>query len=614
MMLSRCVLGVLAALPMVGFAGTAFAQQKAEGFAINRFDPSERGSEWFALDSLDLRGTNRIAAGVVGDWSHKPLVLYGPDGSESKLLVGDQFFLNVGGSVIVRNRLLLSLNVPVAIYERGEEVTLDDATYAPPSNASIGDVRMGAAVRLLGNYGDPFTMAAGLQIYVPTGSRSDYTSDGKVRVVPRVLGAGDVGRVTYAARLGFQYRALDGQYAGGSIGSEVEFAAAVGLRTADKKLVVGPEFYGSTVVSSSDAIFKKLSTPFEVIFGGHYTFAEAFRAGVGVGPGLTRAFGTPQVRVLASIEYVQSFVSPPPPPPPSPDRDGDGISDGEDACPDKAGVKTDNPKTNGCPPLPPDRDKDGISDGEDACPDKAGVKTADPKTTGCPPPPPDRDKDGVIDAEDACPDKAGVKTRDPKTNGCPVLPDRDGDGVVDQEDVCPDDPGPETEDPETDGCPEARIAGGEIKILQELKFKTGSAVILPEDEAILNAVMTILKKHPEIQKVRLEGHTDDRGGAAMNVRLSGRRAKAVATWLANHGVEESRLTSKGFGSTRPIEPNATEEGRRNNRRVEFHIESSGETKAAGGETKPADDEAKAADDEAEPAEDEAEQSSDGRKE
>ena len=72
---------VLAPLFFVTFSPYAQAQQ-APGFAIDRFDPSERGSEWFALESLDLRGEARLAFGVVGDWGHKPLVLYAPDGSQ----------------------------------------------------------------------------------------------------------------------------------------------------------------------------------------------------------------------------------------------------------------------------------------------------------------------------------------------------------------------------------------------------------------------------------------------------------------------------------------------------------------------------------------------------
>src|SRR6185503_16117962 len=98
---------------------------------------------------------------------------------------------------------------------------------------------------------------------------------------------------------------------------------------------------------------------------------------------------------------------------------------------------------------------------------------------------------------------------------------------------------------------------------------------LPESDGILNAVAKILGDHPEITNVRIEGHTDNRGGAAMNLGLSGRRAASVATALIRRGIDKSRLSSKGYGLTRPIDSNTTEEGRQNNRRVEFHIDSGG---------------------------------------
>ncbi len=65
---------------------------------------------------------------------------------------------------------------------------------------------------------------------------------------------------------------------------------------------------------------------------------------------------------------------------------------------------------------PPDRDHDGVPDDKDACPDVKGVRTSDPRTNGCPP---DRDGDGIIDSEDACPDEKGPRDADPKKNGCP---------------------------------------------------------------------------------------------------------------------------------------------------------------------------------------------------
>jgi outer membrane protein OmpA-like peptidoglycan-associated protein len=566
----RRTFAVLASLFLTTISPYALSQQ-APGFAINRFDPSERGSDWFALESLDLRGEARMAFGVVGDWSHRPLVLYAPDGSLRQSLIKDQLFLHVGGGIILAERLRLSVNLPIAAYQQGTQGTIGATTYRPPTETSVGDLRVGADLRLFGTYGDAFTTALGVQVHVPTGTQADYTGDGKVRIVPRLLGAGEIGPFAYALKVGMQYRALEGDFANSPIGTELLLGAAAGFHLADRKLLIGPEVYGSTVVGKDNASFKKLTSPLEVLFGARFTFADDFRIGAGVGPGLTRGIGTPELRVVGSLEWFPAIA--PPPPPPS-DRDNDAIIDTDDACPDVPGVRTEDPKTNGCPPPPPDRDNDGILDAQDACPETPGVKTDDPKTNGCPPPPPDRDKDGIFDPDDACPDTPGVRTDDPKTNGCPPPPpDRDKDGILDPEDACPDTPGPRNQDPKKNGCPEARIEAGEIKILQQVKFKTNSAEILPESDSILSAVAKILGDHPEITNVRIEGHTDNRGGAAMNLALSGRRAASVVNWLVRRGIDKSRLSSKGFGLTRPIDSNTTEEGRQNNRRVEFHIDS-----------------------------------------
>src|SRR5205814_5233408 len=124
------------------------------------------------------------------------------------------------------------------------------------------------------------------------------------------LGAGDIGPVVYAVKLGFQYRAQDEAFAGTPMGSEITAGAALGLRVADKQLVLGPEIYGSSVVTSSDAFLKKRATPFEAIFGAYYTI-DSFRIGAAAGPGLTRGFGTAEMRVLGSLAFAQAVPPPP---------------------------------------------------------------------------------------------------------------------------------------------------------------------------------------------------------------------------------------------------------------------------------------------------------------
>jgi outer membrane protein OmpA-like peptidoglycan-associated protein len=562
--------------------------QSRTGFAIDRFDPAERGSQFFVNDTLDFRGDLRPAAGATLDYGYKPLVVYDRAGNERAAIVRHQLFTHVGGAIVIGDRLRLGLNLPIAVYQDGEAAVLDGQRFKAADKAALGDLRLAADARILGEYGDIFTLAAGIRAWLPTGQRSQFTGDGSTRLAPQVMAAGDIGAFTYAARLALVYRPRDDAYAGSPLGSELLGSAGAGLKTLGSKLVIGPEVFATSVFTDSSSFFKTRGTPAEWLFGLHYDVGD-FRVGGGVGGGLTRGYGAPQLRALLSLEYVPAYEKP--------DRDHDGVFDVEDACPDVPGVRDPDPKKNGCPVAPPDADNDGILDLEDACPNQPGPRTSDPTTNGCPDRdkdgivdkldacptvpgvkdpdpkkngcPPDRDSDGIMDTEDACPDVPGVKDPDPKKNGCP--PDRDGDGVIDAEDACPDVPGRRDPDPKKNGCPLVVVTEKEIKINQEVKFKFDSAVLLPESDTILDAVKRVLDAHPEIRKVRVEGHTDNVGTPAYNKTLSQKRAAAVMKWLADKGIDKKRLVSQGYGQEQPLDTNETDVGRANNRRVAFTI-------------------------------------------
>lgn len=568
-------------------APAAALAQTDKGFALDRFDVSEVGSDWFSGDSLDFRAPTRPAFGLTADYAHKPLVRYDENGDEVAAIIKHQVHAHLQASILLAERLRLAASLPVLLLQSGESTTINGQQFAAAEGAALGDLRLAADLRLFGEYGDVATMAVGAQVHLPTGDRAAFSGDGAVRVVPRLSLAGDISLFAYSVRASFNFRAQDDGYGDVPGGSELAFVATAGLRLADKALLIGPELWGVTGVTS-DAFFKKETTPFEVILGGHY-FAGPMRFGLGVGPGLTRGLGSPAVRVLGSLAYFMEADT---------DRDGDGIMDDEDACPDTAGVPHEDPKRNGCPsdrdddgiydvddacpdeagvasddpekhgcPLPGDRDGDGIIDDEDACPDVKGVESDDPEMNGCPP---DRDGDGIIDDEDACPDVKGVETDDPETNGCP--PDRDDDGIYDDDDACPDEPGVRSDDPDKHGCPLAKVEEGQIKILQRIEFETDKAKIRETSEVVLDAVLQIMKEHEEIDMVLVEGHTDNVGKAAYNRRLSQKRAASVVTWLVEHGIDRDRLRFEGKGFDEPIADNDTEVGRQENRRVEFHIE------------------------------------------
>lgn len=234
-----------------------------------------------------------------------------------------------------------------------------------------------------------------------------------------------------------------------------------------------------------------------------------------------------------------------------PDADFDGIYDSVDDCPTVKGPK----ENKGCPWG--DRDEDGIMDNVDKCPDTYGSQ----RFKGCP----DTDGDGIPDHEDKCPTKKG-----PRNNaGCPFESlDSDGDGLKDNVDKCPLVAGPIS----NQGCPELKEEE-KAKIraaFENLLFETGSDVIKESSYISLNGLGNVLTTHEEL-KLSLEGHTDDVGDDDANLELSKNRAAAVKQYLIRAGVKGTRMTSEGYGETKPVDSNDTPDGRKHNRRVEMNI-------------------------------------------
>lgn len=117
--------------------------------------------------------------------------------------------------------------------------------------------------------------------------------------------------------------------------------------------------------------------------------------------------------------------------------------------------------------------------------------------------------------------------------------------------------------------PTFELQGNSLKLPSAIVFETGNATLKAESEAALNHVKAYLQEKTYISLMRIEGHTPDLGDANANQALSEQRAKAAADWLVSHGVECKRLLPVGFGGTKPVESNATPEGRARNTRLEF---------------------------------------------
>jgi OOP family OmpA-OmpF porin len=205
-----------------------------------------------------------------------------------------------------------------------------------------------------------------------------------------------------------------------------------------------------------------------------------------------------------------------------------------------------------------DTDRDGVIDSLDRCPNTPQGVKVDAK--GCPL---DADADGVIDSLDTCPNTPrGVKV---DAKGCPL--DSDADGVYDGLDRCPDTPRGLAVD--QTGCPLPIKETVSIELL--VKFDHNKAVVKPEYYNHLQAVASFMKTYPNT-KIELDGHTDSTGSEAYNLLLSERRAESVKAYLVNtFGIDAARLTTRGYGESRPVASNESKEGREKNRRVMAEI-------------------------------------------
>ncbi len=130
-------------------------------------------------------------------------------------------------------------------------------------------------------------------------------------------------------------------------------------------------------------------------------------------------------------------------------------------------------------------------------------------------------------------------------------------------------PPPAPEPPKALG--RVKVSETKIEISEQVQFDVNKATIKPESSGLLDEIAKIMKDHDKIKKVSVEGHTSSEGDANSNKKLSEDRAAAVMKALVDRGIDKGRLTSKGFGITKPIGDNKTEEGKVKNRRVEFTI-------------------------------------------
>ncbi|MFS8071462.1 MAG: OmpA family protein, partial [Byssovorax sp.] len=553
-----------AALATAALLGATPARaQSPGGIALNQLDPTPAGDTFFAVPSPFASGHLVPRAFAMFDYAASPLTV--STGATTSSVVSSQGFLHIGASLALFDRLLLSAALPVAVVQSGDSPTIDGVTLASPSSAAVGDLRLGARVRMLGEDDTPFQIGLGAYLFAPTAPSDTFTGEGALRLEPHLAVGGRFPRFVWSASIGAMLRGSDNP-------SVLTYGAGAALSLFDDRLQVGPEVFASTPlqegflqVSESKLISRGRATNAELLLDVRGRLVGGLWIGAAAGPGLSSAIGTPVFRALGTLGW-----SPPAAhraqvdEKPTSDTDEDGILDIKDACPVAFGPASADPKRNGCPAQ--DRDEDGIADLDDACPDERG-NDSNPARRGCPP---DQDGDSVPDAVDVCPTEKGSALE----NGCPAKVEAPTSAVA-----APAGPAtpasPATAGPATPGSFKlVRVSAEEITLLDQVKFrisKSDPAPIDPASEPLLTEVRDALAQHPELVKLEVQAHTDSDGNAKFNETLSTARAESVKKWLVDHGVASGRLVAKGYGASKPIADNKTVAGRAKNRRMQIVV-------------------------------------------
>ncbi len=197
-------------------------------------------------------------------------------------------------------------------------------------------------------------------------------------------------------------------------------------------------------------------------------------------------------------------------------------------------------------------------------------------------PPRDTDGDGVMDTQDRCAKTPEDLDQFEDQDGCPDL-DNDKDGIADARDQCPLQAEVVNGIDDTDGCPDdasSAAAGPEpaIEVIDDrivldeaVLFDSERARVRTSGQRALSVVVMLWKQHPEWERLEIEGHSDLRGPERFNMWLSEERAQRVRATLVGFGVPESKLTAKGFGSSKPRAPGRNNEVHSRNRRVELVV-------------------------------------------
>lgn len=612
---------------MIALAGSAWAQDTfdAHGFRLGAFDGDLRDpvqglrpgrmnvSEWYA--------------GGVLEFAKAPLVYVVPnqDGEiiSRDVVLDNVLAANLAGGYTLHDRVRVDVGLPVYFASTGR---IDDGTG--PQGAALGDLRLGAMIGLVRPEeaelldGGGFGLGVVPWLTMPTGAAGKFLGEATFSGGLALVGTHEVGKLTISGDVGIGLRPA------------IQLENLNGSDRLDLGLGVGYLLSSSTAANAEVRMSSPLrkagqvgtGAPAEGLVSVRHRFEQGAHLLGGVAVGLTPGAGAATYRIFLGGGFGKLVK-------PVTDLDGDGILDPQDACVDVPEVKNGYKDDDGCPdtlgsitwkfvdPLGQPVPNLALTLGDKSVTTDANGAVALSDLI------PGTKLGGLVGATDVYFDKAfdatevvegpvvttvplawkpghvKVIARDEK--GKPIdasakLQGREnygplplGDDGVEVLDVPPGEwtvsvsaegygverrdlklaPGQTSEVVIEVKLPKAKavITQTEVKILEQVLFDFDKATIKPESFPLLDQVAGILLDYPEVKKLEVQGHTDDKGNDAYNLTLSQARTESVMKYLIGKGVAAERLTAKGYGETQPVVPNTNATNRAKNRRVVFKI-------------------------------------------
>ena len=515
-----------------GLSGVAVAQESIPEFDAQNVRPTIDARRTLLTDDAGLAPSNSFLGKLVFSSARDQLTFTLNRNGEERSVLKNVMLADLILAYTV-SQFRIGMDVPVVL-----QATSDVA----PSEGGLGDLALDFRGTILVPNKAPVGMAIAARFGAPTSTVNLPIGGSGFGYEASLIVDKNVGDLLAALNLGYRGRPPT-QLDNFKVDDQIVTRMGLGYQ-----LTKGVGLSGDVVgyVQPSAPMENAANGAWEGVLGGWYRPNDNFVFRLGAGAGLSSGIGTSKFRMLASAGYE---------PEPSIDTDGDGMLDRDDGCPESP------------------EDFDGHEDADGCLDEENPVRILFRDPYGYPV------DDLVVSMEnedDGSQAEGSAQFEQLLTPGVWVVTGT-APGFNRFEDDFTVEEGQAFDavyvlDPVV-APPQVRVTRQAIRITDKIYFEVNQAVLSTRSYGILDAIASTMNSHPEVTRVRVEGHTDSRSSDQYNMDLSQERADAVRDYLINAGVQPGRLVAVGKGEREPLDKRETPDAWELNRRVEFIIES-----------------------------------------